>query len=362
MGETPKVSVIIPVYNVEDYLRQALDSVVNQTLDDIEIICVDDCSTDNSLNILKEYAAKDNRIKLIVQEENQGQGVARNIALGKATGKYIMFLDPDDWLDIHACEIAYNQIYKNNNDIVFFNYRSYKETENIIVMKKSSHLYFLEDYVNKNVYLKDFENLDFHAATTWSQIYNRKFLNKINAQFSATRTCEDNPFYFNAICNAETISFTPEILYYYRLRINEEQPYYVKHWQEVFYNKEEAYEIIKNCRYKNTFLKAFIPYYWSSLVKGHLRRAIIYDKTFKNEIYKELHKLAKKLNTEYPMKSLKHDFDYDNYKLFLLTDNFILHKFLKLLFKIFSIRGNKTHKIIRIMGFKLAIKRVNANV
>ena len=114
----PKVSVIIPVYNVEKYLHQCLDSVANQTLKDIEIICVNDCSKDNSLDILNEYAKKDSRIKIINFEENKGPGVARNAALDIAQGEYIMFLDPDDWYELNACETAYNQIVENNNDIV----------------------------------------------------------------------------------------------------------------------------------------------------------------------------------------------------------------------------------------------------
>ena len=108
-----KVSIIIPVYNRENYLPKALDSAVNQTLKDIEIICIDDCSTDNSLGILKEYASKDNRIIVLEQKENQGQGVARNRALDIAKGEYIMCLDSDDWLELNACELAYNQISKN---------------------------------------------------------------------------------------------------------------------------------------------------------------------------------------------------------------------------------------------------------
>ena len=123
----PKVSVIIPVYNVEKYLRQCLDSVVNQTLEDIEIICVNDCSPDNSLSILKEYANKDNRIKIIDLKENVGPGIAKNKALDIANGEYIMLLDPDDWYEPDACKLAYNQIKKNNNDWVTFGYNKYFE-------------------------------------------------------------------------------------------------------------------------------------------------------------------------------------------------------------------------------------------
>ena len=93
----PKVSVIIPVYNTEKYLKKCLDSVCNQTLSDIEIICIDDCSTDNSLNILKEYTLKDNRIKLIEFKENKGAAVARNTGIDEAKGEYIGFIDSDDY-------------------------------------------------------------------------------------------------------------------------------------------------------------------------------------------------------------------------------------------------------------------------
>ena len=96
----PKVSVIIPVYNVEKYLRECLDSVVNQTLKDIQIILIDDGSTDSSLGICKEYAQKDNRIK-IIEQKNQGAGAARNRGMSEAKGDYLYFLDSDDFLELN---------------------------------------------------------------------------------------------------------------------------------------------------------------------------------------------------------------------------------------------------------------------
>ena len=93
-----KVSVIIPLYNVENYLKQCLDSVVNQTLKEIEIICINDGSTDNSKQILEDYARKDDRIK-IINRKNSGQGVARNVGIKYAKGEYIGFVDSDDWVD-----------------------------------------------------------------------------------------------------------------------------------------------------------------------------------------------------------------------------------------------------------------------
>lgn len=94
----PKFSIIIPVFNVEVYLNQCLDSIVNQSFSDFEVICINDGSTDNSLDILNNYAKKDNRFKVFTQE-NQGQGTARNKALDLAQGQYVLFIDPDDWIE-----------------------------------------------------------------------------------------------------------------------------------------------------------------------------------------------------------------------------------------------------------------------
>lgn len=114
----PKVSIIIPVYNVEKYLKRCLDSVINQKLKDIEIICINDCSTDNSLKILQEYASKDKRIKLISLSENKGAGEAKNKGLEIAKGEYLSFIDPDDKIDLNFYEELYKKANETNADIV----------------------------------------------------------------------------------------------------------------------------------------------------------------------------------------------------------------------------------------------------
>ncbi len=113
-----KISIIIPVYNVEPYLVRALDSVCNQTLKEIEIICINDCSTDNSLSILEEYAKNDDRIKVINFTKNKGAAVARNTGLKEATGEYLGFIDPDDYIDLNYYEELYNKAIEDNADIV----------------------------------------------------------------------------------------------------------------------------------------------------------------------------------------------------------------------------------------------------
>ena len=115
---SPKISVIIPVYNTEKYLRQCLDSVVNQTLKDIEIICINDGSTDNSLQILNEYASSDNRIKLINLIANKGVSFARNFGIRLSKGRYIGFVDSDDWIDLSFYENLYLTTKKQDSDII----------------------------------------------------------------------------------------------------------------------------------------------------------------------------------------------------------------------------------------------------
>ena len=117
----PQVTIILPVYNVEEYLRQCLDSVVNQTMQEIQIICVNDGSTDGSPAILEEYAAKDPRIE-IIHQENQGGGSARNAAYPYICGKYTYFVDPDDWIDLDLCQQCWNKAETTEADMVVLQY------------------------------------------------------------------------------------------------------------------------------------------------------------------------------------------------------------------------------------------------
>ena len=151
----PKISLIIPVYNVEKYLAECLDSCVNQTLRDIEIICVDDCSTDSSFKILKEYERKDSRVKVFQQGENKKQGAARNAGLQIATGEYIWFVDSDDFIDLRSCQLLYDVARKNDADVLMFQLQTFYDEE-----KERN---YVEDYYytdlpkNKNFSLKEYK-------------------------------------------------------------------------------------------------------------------------------------------------------------------------------------------------------------
>jgi len=194
----PKISIIIPVYNVKIYLRECLDSCVNQTLEDIEIICVDDCSTDNSYEILEEYQQKDSRIKIFKQERNNKQGAARNKGLEVATGEYIWFVDSDDYIDTKACQILYNAIKEFGVDMLCFSATQFTETEKNRTF--SYPQYFQGVQINKI----------YHPKTNWREIkfYN---LNVSPCTYLTKRSVVQN-FRFREGVFFEDTDFTPILL------------------------------------------------------------------------------------------------------------------------------------------------------
>ncbi len=204
---TPKVSVIIPVYNVELYLRQCLDSVVNQTLKEIEIICVDDGSTDNSLEILKEYANKDKRITLI-SVEHIGTGTCRNLAIEKAKGGYIGFVNPDDWVELAYFKKLYKETENEKNDIVFQSVRIEINTDTgqQIKMKTPNSLNDIEFRYN----IIDVQ------AHLWSKIFKKDFIEQYNIRNYTSKRSQDLLFTIPAILLAKNIKCIENAEYYYR--------------------------------------------------------------------------------------------------------------------------------------------------
>ncbi|MDF2845396.1 MAG: CDP-glycerol:poly(glycerophosphate) glycerophosphotransferase [Herbinix sp.] len=133
-----KISIIMPVYNVERYLRACLESVVNQTLEGVEIIVVNDGSKDNSISILNEYEKKHSDRMKVFTTENHGVSHARNYGLARATGEYILFVDSDDFIEKDMCEKLYHKAIRDNNDIVICGRYNVYERENIGELKKKS--------------------------------------------------------------------------------------------------------------------------------------------------------------------------------------------------------------------------------
>lgn len=222
----PKISIIIPVYNVEEYLPKCLDSVINQTLKDIEIICIDDRSTDNSLEILKEFAKKDSRIRIIEQQENQGQGIARNIGINTAQGEYIGFIDPDDYIDITMYEQMYNQAKELNSEIVICDVQKFHENE-----KRVTKCQCFENVISPLSIIKvsmpagqNIDKIQIYKTLIASpgycgnKIYKTELIKHYNIKFSERRCYEDCIFALRSHILAEKISYINKAFYTYRIR------------------------------------------------------------------------------------------------------------------------------------------------
>lgn len=205
----PELSVIIPVYNVEKYLRECLDSVVNQTFKDIEIILIDDGSTDKSLDICKEYAQKDNRIK-IIRQENKGLSAARNTGLNAANGEYIAFVDSDDYIDTTAYEIALAHI--NEADIVFFGIENFGEK----LSDPAQEDYCKLKYEGK--VLPDNEIRRSSNCFAWNKIFKKSIIDKYSIRFADGFKYEDAGFYWKYILNANSAYYINQNFYKYRRR------------------------------------------------------------------------------------------------------------------------------------------------
>ena len=211
-----KVSVIIPVYNVENYLRQCLDSVVNQTLREIEIICVNDSSTDNSLNILNHYAEKDPRIKVVTQP-NGGAGAARNRGLSLAAGKYLSFLDSDDFFEPDMLELAYNKAVCDKADfVVFQSDQYYTDRKEFVSVPWTLREKEIPPYTPFNHRQMTDNIFKVFVGWAWDKLYDREFVEKNHLRFQEQRTSNDMLFVFSGVAVAKRISVVKKILAHQR--------------------------------------------------------------------------------------------------------------------------------------------------
>lgn len=211
----PFISVILTVHNTEKYLRSCLDSLLAQCMKNIEIICVDDASEDDSVAIIKEYMQKDNRIELIELKENKGANYARNLALKKATGIYVSVLDADDFFETNFLEKLYNQAKKTNADITFCGFNLFDDTTNEV-----QNIFWDIDRAilpKSEVFTMEPKLFDLLPSFVWNQLYNRKFIKENNLSFADIRCFTDVYFNKTALLKAKRISYVDEKLVYYRV-------------------------------------------------------------------------------------------------------------------------------------------------
>ena len=215
MNKNPKFSIIVPVYNVQAYLSYCVDTLINQTLRDIEIIFINDGSKDKSLEILNQYAQIDKRIK-IIDQKNAGSSEARNVGLDKATGDYILFVDSDDILNKNACERLYLEVLQTNADMVVFG-------TNIFPWIQDYDNGWLYTYLNVN--FAEYNNNSIKALFSekaskpfiWNKCYRRSIIEENKIRFCKELSLgEDSLFLFTVYPKLDKVIYLPDKLYNYR--------------------------------------------------------------------------------------------------------------------------------------------------
>lgn len=215
-----KVSIIIPIYNVEKYLARCLNSVINQTYKDLEIILINDGSKDKSLDICYFYAKKDSRI-IIIDKINEGVSIARNTGIERATGKYIAFVDPDDWIEPNMYENLVNTIEKFKCNIAFCNYS--KDRRNIRTYKTikiNKDVLDKKDIVNhliaNMVGWEDIFPKNYIMGCIWRSLYSKEFLNNFSLRFTpGISIMEDLVFNVQALIHCEKVCIDHGYYYHY---------------------------------------------------------------------------------------------------------------------------------------------------
>ena len=215
---TEKITVIVPVYNVENYLNKCLDSLINQTYKNLEIIVINDGSTDNSGEICQEYAQKDNRI-VYIEKENGGLSDARNVGLDKMTGSYVTFIDSDDWIEQDYIETLYKKIVEYQADIAVGNYYSYNEDEETYYFHIYGDSYYEKVYDNISIFENLYESQEmksFALISAWGKLYKAKLFDYL--RFDKGKLGEDGYFNQKMYLSVNKVVYLNKGLYAYRQR------------------------------------------------------------------------------------------------------------------------------------------------
>ena len=219
------ISVVVPVYNVEDYLQECLDSLINQTYKNLEIILVDDGSTDKSKNICDAYAEKHDNV-VVIHKINNGLGMARNTGLGYVTGEYVMFLDSDDYLDLTLIEILYNAIKEKDADVCKSGFRKVTDTGKILYERKYKNEFFNKNCVTSNFLPRMIgsapDKKDSIEMSVCASLYRVSHIKRHNIMFLSEREIisEDLMFQIEYMQYANSAYIVSHVGYNYRTNIN----------------------------------------------------------------------------------------------------------------------------------------------
>lgn len=277
----PKVSIVIPVYNVEKFLVECLESAINQTMKEIEIICVDDGSTDNCANILDSYAEKDSRIK-VIHKTNAGYGAAMNTGLDAATGEYFSILESDDFFMIDTCEILYRTAKEFDADIVrsdYFDYTTKYGKVNLVAKQMTNDYSYYYRLICPN---KEKEVYTF-VMHNWTGIYKMSYLKEKQIRYNETpgASYQDNGFFFQTFSQTERLVYVPRPFYCYRI----DNPASSINSSSKVYTMAEEYSFIRTFLSNHQeFEQELLPVFYARMFRAYhqtyLRIAPKYRKEF----------------------------------------------------------------------------------
>ena len=373
-----KISVIIPIYNVSCYLKECLESIVNQSLKEIEIICIDDCSTDNSYEILLEYSNKDTRFKILKNNENMGVGYTRNLGQRSALSKYIFFMDPDDYISKDFLLNLYNTAEKYNSDIVHTS-NCYYVTENNKYKVTNKKLVLKYDYecdINIDDIYEE-QNNNFIYTSLWSKLFRLSFLveNNLFSPENKVGAAYDTILFLKSLLFNPKSSFNNRSVYYYRLRndsITDKSKNNIDRINNIINNYKYILELYKN----NYNLNQLLIFIISSISIYFFERSSF---NFIRNNYSTLFDFINSIdiNEKYLNKnSIFEKEQYDQYLCIKNNDNYYDYTIEKLSkkinyletelsnlkfhnnwFRLFGINNSKNYLILIIFGFKISLKK-----
>lgn len=242
-----KISVIIPVFNAESYLKRCLDSVLNQTLQDIEVICIDDCSTDNSFEILQNFAKMDTRLTILRNVENIGQGLTRNKGIDLSRGEYIAFVDCDDWIETDMYQVLYEKSNYKKYDLICCNlvFDFPDGTKGIPKMPPSDVItqeFLINEALNPTIQF-------FSPNSPCDKIFKRDAIEKLKLRFESERVFlyEDKIFNLIFLASNPSFYFETKVFYHYMIRYGSTMTSYKKDFaKKYFLMDEKVKELLTN--------------------------------------------------------------------------------------------------------------------
>ena len=267
----PKISVIVPVYNVESYIEKCLITVKLQTFKDFECICVDDCGNDNSMALVQKFVDNDPRFKIIRHEKNRGLSAARNTGIDNAQGEYIICVDSDDWIDNTLFEFVVNAFENHDVDSVWYNARVVFEKNNTFTTIFNPQVFeFEEGYLNIIP-----KNINHFPDFAWNKVYRKSTLDKYKLRYCEGLFFEDSEFYIKSFTNFSRVYYTRKPMYNYRQRedsiVSSKKGRSVKN-EHLFLTIEKNYDyMIENGKFeewKEVLLEILTKRIWSVLIKN----------------------------------------------------------------------------------------------